>query len=85
MSPPARQDHKGTTGGPLDITEKDVLQPSSEREIKGEEDTELEPDERARLDATAELSREKNDAYLVKSDLEDADQRGPSPGMRDQD
>jgi hypothetical protein len=85
MSPSTHQDHKGTTGGPLDISEKDVLQPSSDRQIKGGKEPELDPDELARLDATAELSREKNDAYIVRSDLDDAEERGPSPGMKDQD
>jgi hypothetical protein len=85
MTPSAPHDHKGTTGGPLDITEKDVLQPLSDRQLKVGKDAELEPDELARLDATAEISREKNDAYIVKSDLEDADERGPSPGLKDQD
>jgi len=84
MSPSARNHHKDTTGGPLDITDKDVLQPLSDREIKGGKDVELQPDELARIDATAEISREENDTYIVKSDLEDADERGPSPGMKDQ-
>jgi len=84
MSPSTRNDRTATTGGPLDITNKDVLQPSSDREIKGGKDVELQPDELARVDATAEISREENDAYIVNSDLEDADERGPSPGMKDQ-
>jgi hypothetical protein len=61
-----------------------VLQPSTDRQIKDGKQGELEPDELARIDATAELSREGNDAFIVKSDLEDADQRGPAPDMKDQ-
>ncbi len=85
MNKPAQQDHKGVTGGPLDIQAGDVVQPLSDRELKGKKTGELEPDELTRIKAAAELSREKNDAYLVKSDLEDDDQRGPTPGMKDQD
>lgn len=78
------QNHKGVTGGPLDITEKDTLQNVSDAALKGKKPEEIDPDERAKLDAVAELSREKNDSYMVKSDLEDDDERGPSPGMKEQ-
>ncbi|MGO7770678.1 hypothetical protein ACC736_37690, partial [Rhizobium ruizarguesonis] len=37
------------------------------------------------LAALREASREHTDAFLVKTDLEDADQREASPGTREQD
>ncbi|MBB4574932.1 MULTISPECIES: DUF2934 domain-containing protein [Rhizobium] len=38
-----------------------------------------------RLEALREASREHRDTFLVKTDLEDADQREASPGTREQD
>ncbi|MBX4923450.1 DUF2934 domain-containing protein [Rhizobium bangladeshense] len=38
-----------------------------------------------RLEAVREALREHSDAFLVKTDLEDADQREASPGTREQD
>ncbi|MGO4483782.1 DUF2934 domain-containing protein [Rhizobium sp. 2TAF27] len=37
------------------------------------------------LEALREASRQFADAFLVKTDMEDADQRGASPGTREQD
>ena len=37
------------------------------------------------LEALREASRQFADAFLVKTDIEDADQRGASPGTREQD
>jgi len=85
MSKPEQRTHEGVTGGPLNIKESDLVQPPSDRELQGKKADELEPDELTRIKAAAELAREKNDAYLVDSDLEDDDQRGPTPGMKDQD
>ncbi|MBY5350874.1 DUF2934 domain-containing protein [Rhizobium leguminosarum] len=44
-----------------------------------------EADNPPNLAALREASREHTDAFLVKSDLEDADQREASPGTREQD
>lgn len=44
-----------------------------------------EADNPPRLEARREVSREHSDAFLVKTDLEDADQREASPGTREQD
>ncbi|MET3756151.1 DUF2934 domain-containing protein [Rhizobium binae] len=43
-----------------------------------------ETDNPPRLEALREASREHFDAFLVKTDLEDADQREASPGTREQ-
>jgi len=44
-----------------------------------------EDDNPPNLAALREASREHTDAFLVKTDLEDADQREASPGTREQD
>ncbi len=44
-----------------------------------------EADNPPNLAALREASREHTDAFLVKTDLEDADQREASPGTREQD
>ncbi|PDV85505.1 hypothetical protein CO652_26005 [Rhizobium sp. H4] len=44
-----------------------------------------ETDNPPRLEALREASREHRDAFLVKTDLEDTDQREASPGTREQD
>lgn len=71
-------------GGPLDISVDDATQPMAERELKGEGPADDARDDRAKRDAIAEIAREKGDTYMVATDLEDADQRGPAPGMKEQ-
>ncbi|MBB4184485.1 hypothetical protein [Sinorhizobium terangae] len=44
----------------------------------------VEPDDLPNHRAMREAARQKRDDYLVESDLEDADQRYPTPGMKDQ-
>ncbi|MBX4910003.1 MULTISPECIES: DUF2934 domain-containing protein [Rhizobium] len=44
-----------------------------------------EADNPPKLEALREASREHSDTFLVKTDLEDADQREASPGTREQD
>jgi len=44
----------------------------------------LEGDDLPNLDAVREAAREHSDAFIVKSDLEDADQREATPGVREQ-
>ncbi|ARQ12242.1 hypothetical protein NXC12_PA00005 (plasmid) [Rhizobium etli] len=44
-----------------------------------------EADNPPKLEALREASREHGDVFLVKTDLEDADQREASPGTREQD
>jgi hypothetical protein len=54
----------------------------AEREI--DKEGEVEGDDLPNMEALREASREHADTYLVKSDLEDADQREASPGTREQ-
>jgi hypothetical protein len=59
----------------------------AERQINGEfhlDKTEIEGDDVPNLDALREAAREHTDAFLVKSDLEDADIRTAAPGTREQ-
>ncbi|MDK1374389.1 MULTISPECIES: hypothetical protein [unclassified Sinorhizobium] len=45
----------------------------------------VEPDDFATHRAIREAARQKRDDYLVESDLEESEQRYPTPGMKDQD
>lgn len=54
----------------------------AEHELDAQQD---EDDNPPNLAALREAVREHTDAFLVKSDLEDADQREASPGTREQD
>lgn len=44
----------------------------------------IEGDDVPNLKALREAAREHTDAFIVKTDLEDADQREATPGMREQ-
>ncbi|MGV4791698.1 DUF2934 domain-containing protein [Rhizobium sp. F40D2] len=52
----------------------------AERELDARDEIDYPPN----LAALREASREHTDAFLVKTDLEDADQREASPGTREQ-
>ncbi|MBN9055043.1 MAG: DUF2934 domain-containing protein [Rhizobiales bacterium] len=47
-------------------------------------DGEIEGDDEPNLAALREAARQHSDTFLVKTDLEDADQREATPGMREQ-
>ena len=55
----------------------------AEREID-HGDGEIEGDDQPNLAALREAARQHTDTFLVKTDLEDADQREATPGMREQ-
>lgn len=55
----------------------------AEREIMHGND-EIDGDDMPNQAALREAAREHTDAYIIKSDLEDADQREATPGMREQ-
>ena len=50
-----------------------------------QDETGIEPDDMANLAARREAARQHGDAFIVASDLEDADQREATPGTREQD
>ncbi len=47
-------------------------------------DGEIEGDDEPNLAALREAARQHSDTFIVKTDLEDADQREATPGMREQ-
>ncbi|WP_075293241.1 DUF2934 domain-containing protein [Pararhizobium arenae] len=55
----------------------------AEREIDNG-DGEIGPDDEPRLEVLREAKRQGSDAFIVPSDLEDADQREAAPGTREQ-
>lgn len=55
----------------------------AEREID-QGDSEIGPDDEPNLGALREAARQHNDTFIVKTDLEDADQREAAPGTREQ-
>ncbi|MDX3924995.1 MAG: hypothetical protein QHC90_04190 [Shinella sp.] len=86
MSENKQTDRKRTTGGALDIPEEKVEQIETDSELKSAEDeSSVDPDDLANNRARAEAVREHGDAYIVKTDLEDDDQRTAAPGTREQD
>lgn len=56
----------------------------AEREIDQGGTGEIQGDDIPNLAALREAAREHTDTFLVKTDLEDADQREATPGMREQ-
>ncbi|TCM55928.1 hypothetical protein C8J36_103295 [Rhizobium sp. PP-F2F-G48] len=76
---------RAETDGTLDIRDEDVTPIESEAELKGKDAEEVEPDDMMSAAARREAARLKGDVFLVRSDLEDADQREATPGMREQD
>ena len=65
----------------LDIQDKDVTVLDSDSQLKSPADeSEIEGDDIISNRARREAAREHSDTYLVKSDLEDDDQRSASPG-----
>ncbi|MEZ2126597.1 MULTISPECIES: hypothetical protein [unclassified Sinorhizobium] len=70
--------------GPLDIKENNVNR-QGELDSTTRHKKVVEGDDVANLKAMKEAARERGDAFVVKSDLEDEDQREASPGTREQD
>lgn len=68
----------------LDIKADNVLGHISDSELKNRKQAELDPDELTRPDAVAEAVRENRDTYIVRTDLEDSDERGPTPDIKEQ-
>jgi len=68
-------------GSPAGRHEDHWLQ--AEREISHGNDV-IEGDDLPRLDTLREAARQHTDAFIVTTDLEDADQREATPGVREQ-
>ncbi|KQS80875.1 hypothetical protein ASG25_04935 [Rhizobium sp. Leaf384] len=69
----------------LDIRDEDVTPIESEADLKGKDGDDVEPDDMMSAAARREAVRLRGDVFMVRSDLEDADQREATPGMREQD
>jgi hypothetical protein len=67
----------------LQRAEKDADQRLQDAANKPDEKT-VDPDDLPNLDAIQEAVRQHGDVYIVKSDLEDEDQRNSAPGTREQ-
>ena len=52
--------------------------------LAGARTFEIGPDDEPNLAALREAVREHSDVFMVKADLEDADEREATPGMREQ-
>jgi hypothetical protein len=63
---------------------KSTQSPKGEIDTLNEHAPETTPDDVPNLAAQREAAREHSDAYIVDTDLEDADQREASPGTREQ-
>ncbi len=75
----------GRSEGNLDIQDEDVTPIESEAALKGDDGDDVEGDDMMSAAARREAARLKGDVFLVRSDLEDADQREATPGVREQD
>jgi hypothetical protein len=69
----------------LDIHEDDVQPIGTEADLKNKEGDALEGDDLMSASARREAARLHGDVFMVRTDLEDADQRESTPGVRDQD
>ncbi|WEX90337.1 hypothetical protein PZN02_005710 [Sinorhizobium garamanticum] len=72
-----RKETPGDTAGQRPVEKDSDLHPRLKKQP-------VEPDDLPSHRAMREATRQKRDDYLVESDLEDADQRYPTPGMKDQ-
>lgn len=78
-------DQKSSADRDLDIRDGDVTKIDSDAALKGKDEGEREADDLMSGAARREAARLKGDVFLVRSDLEDADQREATPGVREQD
>jgi len=74
-----------TSGGPLDIEDKDLYRNETDRELRGSGEPEaLDPDDLPNMDAVKAALKYGRDSYVVKSDV-DPDEDNTAPGIREQD
>ncbi|OQP83993.1 hypothetical protein BTR14_21215 [Rhizobium rhizosphaerae] len=76
-----------TEGGALDVQTSQAVD-QTDSSLKGRDADKadsIEADDISNLAARREAARLHGDVYIVKSDLEDQDQREASPGTREQD
>jgi hypothetical protein len=73
-----------TTGGALDIEDKDVYRNETDSELHGKEPDALDPDDIPDGDAVRAALKYGRDSYVVKTDV-DPDEDNTAPGIREQD
>lgn len=69
--------HHGIESAPADQTKGEI-------DAASEHAKERTPDDLPNIEAEKEAVRQHDDAFVVKSDLEDADEREAAPGTREQ-
>ena len=73
-----------TTGGPLDIEDKDLYRNETARELRGAKgDEALDPDDLPDVDAVKAALKYGRDSYVVKSDV-DPEEDNTAPGIPEQ-
>ncbi|WP_027998197.1 hypothetical protein [Sinorhizobium arboris] len=75
--------NKQQSAGAVDVKTKERVESDSDLRPEAEKPP-IEPDDIPNQKAAREAARLRRDEYIVKSDLEDADQRNPLPDMKDQ-
>jgi hypothetical protein len=70
--------------GPLDIKKGDLKAGAAELESGLQHAPEIEGDDIINVKAMREAARQHGDVFLVKSDLDDQEQREAAPGTREQ-
>ncbi|OLP58361.1 hypothetical protein BJF93_05435 [Xaviernesmea oryzae] len=77
-----------TQGGALDVRDAEPVN-ESDASLKGRSDEKavdaIEPDDVPNLAARREAAQLHGDAFIVKTDLEDQDERSSSPGKLEED
>lgn len=76
---------KPSKQGALDVGPDAVDTVEKELDAASRHAREVAPDDNPKLDAMKEARRLHRDSFVVKSDLEDEEQREAAPGTRDQD
>lgn len=77
------QPNSPTPRGPLAKNKSQAPLPG-ELNSETEHAQDISPDDVPNIDALREAVRQRNDTFIVKSDLEDQDQRDAAPGTREQ-
>ena len=72
-----------TTGGPLDIEDKDLYRNETDRELRGKQPDALDPDDLPDADAVKAAIKYGRDSYVVKSDV-DPEEDNTAPGIPEQ-
>lgn len=90
MDRPINHPEQDPAEGAPDIVERELerAEKKADQRLKDAadkpDDETVDPDDLPNLDAVREAVRRHDDGYIVKSDLEDEDERDAAPGTREQ-